>query len=213
MTNNLLMNKSSGAISEIDDTTNHSIKYVGSQDNSSLAQYYPLSFGAIGNDGKQMMFYYDIYGDVTDGGDEGIVYVIYNYPHVLSSTTTNIVTLDTSPTVTGSVTADDSVTDISGVQYLVDDNDPQGNWSECSASDGSFNSTSEEYKCEVAELAEGEYTVYIRSYDENTTYTAQANYGTSQITVDTTAPTGIVVINGNKKTTRNIRSDTDTKCQ
>jgi hypothetical protein len=67
---------------------------------------------------------------------------------------------DATPTFTG--TASDSLSNIAGVEYKVD----AGSWTACTASDGSFDSSSENYTCTVASaLSDGSHTVYVRASD------------------------------------------------
>ena len=118
------------------------------------------------------------------------IYLIYNFPHTISVDSIPSYSATSSPVITGTVTAPNSVTAISGVQYQIDDNAVQGTWVACTASDGAFDSLDEDYTCNLSGLTEDDpYTVYIRAYDTNTSYTAQASYAhTSSFTVDTGAP-------------------------
>jgi len=67
---------------------------------------------------------------------------------------------DTTPIFTGTTT--DALINISVVEYQVDG----GPWTACSATDGAFNSLSENYTCTVASsLSDGLHTVYVRASD------------------------------------------------
>lgn len=78
-------------------------------------------------------------------------------------------------TVTGTVSATDSVTPIAGVEFALDNNDFDGLWTACEAVDGSFNSTAEDFSCttDYAASAYGSHVLYIRAYDTNLSYTAE----------------------------------------
>jgi len=91
-------------------------------------------------------------------------------------------TNDNTPTFTG--TATDTESNISSVEYKVDD----GSWTAATASDGAFDSTSEGYTFTTAELADGAHTVYVRATDAATNTTAEAGYASDSFTVDTVAP-------------------------
>jgi len=92
-------------------------------------------------------------------------------------------TRDNTPTFTG--TATDSLSSISSVEYKVD----SGSWTAASASDGAFDSASEDYTFTTAALIDGAHTVYVRATDAATNITAEADYASDGFTVDATAPT------------------------
>ncbi len=71
-------------------------------------------------------------------------------------------TTDTTPVITG--TASD-VSNITAVQYSLDNS----TWNSCTATDGSFNSTSESFTCQITQtLNFVNYTVYVRATDSYT---------------------------------------------
>lgn len=154
-------------------------------------------------DGSLDLIMSDTLADEPSRTNAGQIYIIYNYPHTITLNPVQQILTTTNIIITGTVTAPNSVTQISGVEYRVDNNDPSGTWTPCTATDGTFDSLSEEYSCNVSGLGEGEHTVYIRSYDENTSYTAQSKYKTVNITVDLTLPTGSISINNGKGSTNN----------
>lgn len=117
----------------------------------------------------------------------GSVYVVYNFPHTLSLDPLPENTTQDSFTLTGSVSAPNSVTSIAGVEWSLDNN-PRGTWTACSASDGSFNSTLESFGCEVSGYTEGTHQIYVRAYDTNTSYTASSHYASVGKRKDVTAP-------------------------
>ena len=92
-------------------------------------------------------------------------------------------TRDNTPTFTG--TATDTQSNISSVEYKVDD----GSWTAATASDGAFDSLSEGYTFTTSTLSDGAHTVYVRATDAYANTTAEADYATDSFTVDTTAPT------------------------
>jgi len=92
-------------------------------------------------------------------------------------------TTDDTPTFTG--TATDSLSSISSVEYKVD----TGSWTAAAASDGDFDSVSEDYTFTTAALDDGAHTVYVRATDTATNTTAEADYASDAFTLDATAPT------------------------
>jgi len=92
-------------------------------------------------------------------------------------------TNDNTPTFTG--TATDTESNISSVEYKVDD----ASWTAATASDGAFDSLSEGYTFTTSTLSDGAHTVYVRATDAYANTTAEADYATDSFTVDTTPPT------------------------
>ncbi|MBD3329451.1 hypothetical protein GF357_03080 [Candidatus Dojkabacteria bacterium] len=84
---------------------------------------------------------------------------------------------------------------IAGVQWSLS-NDPSGNWNDCVASDGLFDSASEGYECSLDELPEGDNDVYTRFYDDDGLYVHSLNYQYDDFIVDATAPAGSLQILG-----------------
>jgi len=118
-------------------------------------------------------------GDYSTGG---AFWIIYNFPHSISIDSISSPSTDSTPTITGSISASNSVTNISMVQYSVDNNSFSGTWNNCTATDGSFNSISENFSCDISALSVGSHTIYFRAYDTDTSYTAQANYASTTFT-------------------------------
>jgi len=90
-------------------------------------------------------------------------------------------TENTTPTLTGTATDESN---ISAVEYRVDD----GSWAAATASDGAFDSSSEDYTFTTAALSEAEHTVYVRATDSAGNTTAEADYASDSFTVQTAPP-------------------------
>jgi|GEM_PF-4251957 len=163
-----------------------------------------MATGDLNGDGRDDL----ILGDAWyySGSSLGSVWVIYGFPHTVSLTGISS-TNDTTPTFSGSVAATNSVTNIAGVEYQVDG--ISGSWTACTASDGSFNSTAEDYSCTLAELEEGEHTVYIRAYDVNYSYTTSGAYASDTFIVDVTDPILSLVSAAPSSTSATITWTTD----
>lgn len=189
--NNLLFNSLEGTGNTVDMATssNYSAVYTGATGSSSFG--FGTGLSDLNGDGKPDFLIDDSYTDFNSRSNSGSAYVIYNFPHTLTTTLGS----QTGSTVSllGNVSATNSSTAISGVQYQIDDNDPASGWTACTADDSSFNSTDEDFSCSTssAPVTVGTHTVYIRAYDANTSYTDQENYLTYEYTIaePTTVPT------------------------
>ncbi|MDD3647549.1 MAG: FG-GAP-like repeat-containing protein [Candidatus Dojkabacteria bacterium] len=100
---------------------------------------------------------------------------------------------DNSHTLTGNIT--DSEVPVSGVQWSLS-NDPSKEWYECEADDGAFDAENETFTCEILEslLPEGEFTVYLRSYDINNVYMPIAAYGLVNVVREELSQTGSYIV-------------------
>ncbi|HUV55804.1 MAG TPA: hypothetical protein VMV84_01095, partial [Dehalococcoidales bacterium] len=85
-------------------------------------------------------------------------------------------TTDDTPTFTG--TATDGLSNISSVEYKVD----TGSWTAATASDGAFDSVSEDYTFTTAAIDDGAHTVFVRATDAATNTTAEADYASDAFT-------------------------------
>ncbi|MCA9383352.1 hypothetical protein KC909_03230, partial [Candidatus Dojkabacteria bacterium] len=144
----------------------------------------------INNDSKNDFVFQNDWTDYH-GARSGSAYIILNYPHTISLGQNAIFNTST-PEMTGTVNADLSVTDISMVEYSVDNSSFNANWKQCGPSDGVYNSNTEAFKCILDSIPDGNHTVYFRSYDAMGSYTAQNHYAKKDITVDTTPPNPVI---------------------
>ena len=177
----------------IDTADNYSIRYDGATDLINFPGGDSMRFIDLNNDGKKDLIAGAAYGYTADLSerDAGYVYIIYNFPHTISVNSVSSFQAQTSVNITGTVNAANSVTNISNVQYSLDNGTfagGSGGWTNCTPSDGSFNSTGESFSCALSGLSEGAHSVYLRAYDTNTSYTAVSQYSTVSFTTDTTSP-------------------------
>lgn len=98
-------------------------------------------------------------------------------PSVTITALTPDPTNDNTPTFTG--TATDASSNISSVEYKVDD----GSWTAATASDVAFDSLSENYTFTTSELSDAAHTVYVRATDSATNTTAEADYASDSFTL------------------------------
>ena len=117
--------------------------------------------------------------DFNSRSSSGSVYIIYNFPHTYTAqSNTGEVTARNTTTVTGTVSAPNSITPIAGVQWSLSNN-PIGTWNACTADDGAFDELSENYTCtDVSGFGEdGVKNISIRAYDPFNVYTGSSFYG------------------------------------
>ncbi|OGK59331.1 hypothetical protein A3I56_02470 [Candidatus Roizmanbacteria bacterium RIFCSPLOWO2_02_FULL_43_10] len=189
---NSLFRNYSGTGNNVDLATssNYSLRYDGATASDQITQRNGSILTDINGDGMRDILLTSR-ADFNSRTDSGSLYLLYNFPHTIASTTTS--QSGSTVSVTGNITATNSTTAISGAQYQIDSNSPSGTWTACTASDGTFNSTSEAFACSssAAPITSGTHTVYVRAYDVNTSYTAQANYLTYAYTIagPTSTPT------------------------
>jgi hypothetical protein len=80
-------------------------------------------------------------------------------------------------TIKGQITAPNSTTQISGVEYQVDTDKESNTWTACSADDGTFNSLTENFTCSATTPENSlEHKVFVRAYDANGSRTAKGHY-------------------------------------
>lgn len=163
---NLATLTGTGNILPLSNSNNYSLRYDGATANQYLS-YASINYGDYNNDGS-----IDLTIGALDVSGDGNLYIIYNYPHINSLSTTTNDYLKNGNKIKGTITASNSVTKISGVQWS-SFNDPNGNWNNCDADDGSFDSLEENYTCSITGNPD---KAFIRSYDQNRSYTPKINY-------------------------------------
>ncbi|MFA6249916.1 MAG: hypothetical protein WC686_00240 [Candidatus Shapirobacteria bacterium] len=141
------------------------------------------NFGDLNGDGSTDLLSFS----PGDWDQNGYMYLIYNFPHTITSNNSSS-SIGTT-LITGSVVATQSVTAISGVQYQIGSSNPASGWSDCVAADGAFGEKSEDYSCYLAGLTNGSsHIVYFRAYDANTSYTSSSRYSSVSFTYDVSPP-------------------------
>ncbi len=178
----------SGTNVDLADTANYTVRYDGAvaSDNLSYANNYVED---INGDGASDMLLGAYLADNNSRSNSGSFYIIYNFPHTLAVNESRIDTSNTNPHITGSLTASNSTTTLSDIQYSLSDASPTAtSWTSCTASDGSFNSTSESFNCALSFSADATHNVFIRAKDTNGSYTPARRYGSLPLTVDRVSP-------------------------
>jgi hypothetical protein len=170
------------------DVANYSLRYAGDGDSNFIYSEDP-KYGFvvdINGDGKVDLAPSNYYATFDSKHNVGSVYIIYNFPHAFSLSPVSSIITSNYLNISGVVDATlNSLTNISGVEYSLDSNDPSGVWVSCNATDGMFNGKIESFSCSLSSLAEAAHTVYIRAYDRNNSYTAQSHYASDTFIVNT----------------------------
>lgn len=179
---------STGNTVDMSSSANYSIVYTGPTNNQFDVIYSNVD---LNGDGSKDLIVNDALADYNSRNNSGSNYIIYNFPHTFALSATTYA--DSTLTVSGTITASNSTTNISGVEYQIDSNTPSSGWESCTAGDGTFNSTSETFTCTTTAepTTVGTHTVYIRAYDTHTSYSAQSNYQTTSYSISspTSTPT------------------------
>ncbi|MBI4137489.1 VCBS repeat-containing protein [Candidatus Roizmanbacteria bacterium] len=103
---------------------------------------------------------------------------------------------DTTVVFTG--TASTTRNTLSNVQFQIDST--TGDWTNCSADNGVFDETSENFTCTISNLGEGNHTLFLRARDNIVTYSplgiSTASVGSDRFVIDRTGPLGDIKSNG-----------------
>lgn len=186
---NSLLDDLTGTGNNIDptDTAYFSLRYDAGSTSDGMASG-GLRFSDVNNDSRVDIVIGSRNGESADSeSNTGNLFVIYNFPHSFSINNIQPA-VNTAFNMTGTISATNSPTAISGVEFRVADNTIAATWTSCSATDGSFNSTSESFTCSVPGQAIGSGTIYLRAYDANTSYTAQSSYATATYIIPPVPP-------------------------
>lgn len=170
---------------------NYAVRYSGAAAWNTLG-YFGLGLYDYNNDDRpDVSFSSYLYNYFSN--KSGAFWIIYNFPHTISlSNVTSYLNVSKNP-ITGSISAINSTTNIAGVEFSVDSNSISGTWSACTASDGNFNSTTENFSCSPTGLSDALHTIYIRAYDTNNSYTFQSKYPYVTFISDSESPTSFTI--------------------
>ncbi|HET7098742.1 MAG TPA: hypothetical protein VFI61_00700 [Patescibacteria group bacterium] len=161
-----------GNLVDMATTTNYDLRFDGAVASDNFG--FLMSFDDVNNDGKKDLL---VMGFSTDNtrSNSNSAWITYNFPHTI--TESSMVRNGGVVTIKGNVSAPNSTTPISGVQYQTDGNSELNGWNSCSADDGTFNSLTENFTC-TATIPDtnAEHVVFVRAYDTNTSYTSRSRY-------------------------------------
>ena len=119
----------------------------------------------------------------------GSAYLILNFPHDIELGGAGMYNAPFE--LTGSVTVTNSTTALSSVKWS-QDNDPEGDWTECVATDGAFDEDEEDYVCDMSSLAEGSHTIYTKACDNLDSCTVSNDYASVEVILDTSNAVPII---------------------
>ena len=166
----------------VDGSDKYDVRYVGTS-----GYFFGQSgqtVGDIDDDGRTDLVFGARGAGFNSRASSGSTWIIYNFPHSITTTGDATIGNGSDYTITGSVVASNSATTITSVEYRVDDTTPTGEWMACTADDTSFDETTEDYMCTVEDLSLGSRTVYIRAKDSNGAYTLQDDYASQVVAVE-----------------------------
>jgi len=176
-----------GVNKNMSDSANYTYKFTGVS-GSSLGYIPRVSLQDANFDGSPDLLVGAIYTGYNSRSESGSLYTILNFPHSFSIDAVSSNQLKSSSlTLTGSISASISTTKVSGIQYSKDSNNFSDIWTACTADDGTYDSKSEDFTCQLSDLSNGSHTIYVRAYDENTTYTPQVSYSATSFTINVAA--------------------------
>lgn len=145
------------------------------------------SVGDLNDDGRPDVVMEAYAVNVEGRNNAGTLYVVFNFPHTILASVASAETATTTYSLSGTADATGSVSAITGVEYALNSNSPDGTWTACTADDGTFDEAGPEaFTCSLSGVSEGSHTIYLRAYDENGWYTDQSDYGSQILTADFT---------------------------
>jgi len=130
-----------------------------------------LKIADINDDGKNDFLLMASYTDYNSRTNSGSVYLIYNFPHMISPNAgENIVVRGADLVISGNVSSVNSVTPVSVVQYSIDNNNFSGTWNNCSGA--------AIFSCSIStgSLPDSEHVARFRTHDANASYSASSRY-------------------------------------
>ncbi len=111
---------------------------------------------------------------------------------------------DTTPSFTG--TATETWATIASVQYQIDST--AGTWNDCSPVDGTFDSTSEDFQCDVTSpVSYDDHTVYVRASNSDGTFTSPGSETTDDFNISILAWASTTIDDGNVGIYTSITTD------
>lgn len=181
-----------GVGNKIDSANDYSLRYDGATEWMFFPGGDNMRLKDVNGDGKLDIIAGAAYLYTVDAEsrDAGYVYLIYNFPHLITPEKNVFYTNNSSAIVAGTVSAENSTTNISMVQFSTEDGSLDDNWQNCSPIDGSFDSKNETFSCNaIVNTSVQADDVYLRAYDTNSSYTAPTKYTKATVVIDTDLPT------------------------
>lgn len=160
---------------DLSDTTKYRFRWDAATSSSRLLASH-RTLEDLNGDGIGDLWFMAYLENSNSRSDSGSVYFWFNFPHTIATPSVEGEETSANRTVTGSVTASDSITTISSIQASVNTATFAGTWSDCTATDGTFDGRDESYSCSLTLPSTGSHTIRIRAKDSNGVYTPVNNY-------------------------------------
>jgi hypothetical protein len=176
----------SGVGNSLNITSSDVSTFVIYGDPNSLVQSQSLIEATDGNNDGSIDFTFASDWTAYQGSRSGSAWILYNFPHTITLNETENLSEEDS-NITGSVNASNSVSTVANVQWSFT-NTFSGTWTDCSATDGTFDSYEELFTCSVSTTEEGDKNIFVRAVDENSVYTPVSGYTQLGAVIDTTGP-------------------------
>ena len=174
MIDNSLINdfSSTGTIVDLATPQNYTYRFIGQQDGALVGPYAQ----DINNDGIRDMLLSSDLATIDGRTQSGAGYIIFNFPQSISFESGSFTDEETYQATVTVDASDASLTNVAGVEVQLNSNSFTGTWQNCSASDGTFDETTETVVCTISSVPAGANTLYFRAVDEKGTYTASSQY-------------------------------------
>lgn len=173
---------------DVSNADNYDLKYYyspGAVEFSSAA----FMTGDVNGDGRTDLAIGARNASFNSRTNSGSAYLILNFPHEIELGGAGIYNAPFE--LVGSVTVTNSTTALSSVKWS-QDNDPEGDWTECVATDGAFDEDEEDYVCDMSSLAEGSHTIYTKACDNLDSCTVSSDYASVEVILDTSNAVPII---------------------
>ncbi|HLD51556.1 hypothetical protein A3K34_04240 [candidate division WWE3 bacterium RIFOXYC1_FULL_40_10] len=118
-------------------------------------------------------------------GNGASVLNMYEMSHGSPSIT--FISTTTGGNLVGTSSDSDASYTLAGVGWSTSNTLP-GTWTACTANDSTFDESTEAFTCDLSAYANGTYSLYFRSYDQNSVYMSTQLYASDSITVDKNPP-------------------------
>ncbi|MGH7784812.1 MAG: hypothetical protein ACREO5_13345, partial [Candidatus Binatia bacterium] len=169
-----------GNVIDLASSTNWNIRYDGAASGDWLDAS-ALQLVDVNHDGQNDVVL-GAWGADNGGNGTGSLYVIYYFPAAISLDPVFQDTSGNAFAVTGSVSAPNNPTTIAAVEWSPTGSPGGSDWTDCSASDGAFDSNSEAFSCAIP-AASFTRTLYFRPEDSKSIYIASSSYAHAVFTV------------------------------